>query len=57
MNSFFFGNAAPPSGSYNLEFDFEPIEVKSKKKKCECGAAKVKTTHSDWCPLYQKWKK
>jgi len=20
--------------------------------KCECGAEKVKTTHSDWCPKY-----
>jgi len=29
------------------QFDnlFKPI-------KCECGAEKTKTTHSDWCPKY-----
>ena len=27
------------------------------KIKCECGGDKAKTTHSDWCPKYEKVEK
>lgn len=27
---------------------------KNKDIKCECGAEKTKTTHSTWCPKYEK---
>lgn len=29
-------------------------KLKKKEVKCECGADKVKTTHSTWCPKYEK---
>lgn len=34
-----------------LEFNQELFKVFVE---CECGAEKVKTTHSDWCPKYKK---
>jgi len=37
---------------------FGNISLRGKKEKpdpkCECGAEKVKTTHSDWCPKYEE---
>lgn len=30
------------------------IELEKKKKKCECGAEKTRTPHSEWCPKYKK---
>ena len=40
----------------NDEFDrlFEGMNNTLNNKKCECGAKKVKTTHSLWCPKYTK---
>ena len=32
----------------SLDWHLEKIRIK-----CECGAEKAKTTHSDWCPKYK----
>lgn len=33
---------------------YEPIYHFECEKKCECGAEKCNTTHSDWCPKYEE---
>ncbi len=40
----------PPPVEY-ISIDFK-IDIEYEKK-CECGAEKCKTTHSDWCPKYK----
>ena len=52
--SYFFGLPSPPSGSYNLEFDFEKKKKTTvvKKKKCTCGSDKTwknNSVHTNWC--------
>ncbi len=60
--SYLFGTfgSPPPSGSYNLEFDFEPKAAKTKKKRCECGSdvtyGKGNSVHADYCPKYERKK-
>ncbi len=36
-----------PHEQFTLDIDDEDVVI------CECGAEKVKTTHSDWCPKYR----
>lgn len=32
----------------------ESLKIPKEYLKCECGAEKCNTTHSDWCPKYRK---
>ncbi len=34
------------------ELDLGILYPEEKKKKCTCGGAVAKTTHSDWCDVY-----
>lgn len=38
---------------YNKPIEYIQIEFNIQAK-CECGADKCKTMHSDWCPKYEK---
>ena len=31
-----------------------PLKVEVKMTRCECGAEKCNTPHSDWCPKYEE---
>lgn len=37
------------------EFHQELVAFKASIVKCDCGAAKCKTTHAPWCTLYRKY--
>ena len=31
--------------------------IRLPEKKCECGGEKANTTHSDWCPKFERYSK
>jgi hypothetical protein len=39
------------SKGVKLQEDYRWFRKLRKIKKCECGAEKVRTTHSNWCPV------
>jgi hypothetical protein len=45
-----YGNATKPSDKKRES----TVSIPKKTLKCECGAEKCNTTHSDWCPKYKK---
>jgi hypothetical protein len=41
--------------SVDRQLKLDLRERKPEEIRCECGAEKAKTTHANWCPLWERY--